>query len=116
MAGAGQQGGQMTAHQLQGKVDGAFTAAAGVGRPDLGPLFVGEQGQIEGTGDMGKGELAGRADIQQRDALVPHGQKCGNVLNWGHDDPLKSKKSLLWVRQSRDAVNRVPSRRYRTRP
>ena len=92
MAGAGQQGGQMTAHQLQGKVDGAFTAAAGVGRPDLGPLFVGEQGQIEGTGDMGKGELAGRADIQQRDALVPHGQKCGNVLNWGHDDPLKSKK------------------------
>ena len=74
------------------RADGAFTAAAGVGRPDLGPLFVGEQGQIEGTGDMGKGELAGRADIQQRDALVPHGQKCGNVLNWGHDDPLKSKK------------------------
>ena len=38
---------------------------------------------------MGKGEFAGRADIQQREALVPHGQKCGNVLDWGHDDPLK---------------------------
>ena len=40
MAGAGQQGGQMTAHQLQGQMDGAFAPAAGVGRPDLGAFFV----------------------------------------------------------------------------
>ena len=79
----------MPAHQLQGQMDGAFTSAAGMGRTDPGPLFIGEQGQVEGTGDMGKGEFAGRADIQQREALVPHGQKCGNVLDWGHDDPLK---------------------------
>ena len=45
---------------------------------------------------MGKGELAGRADIQQREALVPHGQKCGNVLNWGHDDPHKKVKKVCY--------------------
>ena len=82
---------QFTSDERQRRCHGIGASLAGVHGADAGALRIVEQGQIEGSGNMGVLKFGRGADIQQENSLIPALKKGGGVYGGRHGGALPAE-------------------------